>query len=970
MARYELNLRDYYRILRRHLIVIIAVSVGLGGLSWALSLDTDESWSASSVVQITQASDIVDLMLEAVTYSSGDEIATKTMLISSQPVLWETIKQLDASIDTSITYEQVLDGLEPENPAINLYEGYWDQISMFAGDIQAQQVGFSGLIEITATSDVDEDYTVKLAMAAARGFKAYSSQKAREQNTSAEKFINERLTDINEELNQVQIDLRDFRRSNFPFTSFDAASLTTLIERRTMLEDRTSTLTELKLRLEEGEAGFSTVGAAIDPTILSQYAENYSELSTLLSNRGRQLLTYTENAEPIRVLDERIGIVKGELTRSIDKDLALIRTSLARYDSLLAAFPDEEVDLASLTRQVDLKTQLVTQLETNLQEVRIRAAGTHEEVAIVGVPTVASSDQTGSTPLKTVIGLLLGFMLGIVIAFIVETMDTSIGTIEDVEEYIEVPVLAVIPHLPVEKMSEQLVEQNPQLENHPHLGMFARLITQYDSKSPAAEAYRTLRTNLQFAIGGTGESIETKNTFVFTSSSLQEGKSTTMANLAITVAQAGNRVLLMGCNMRRPTVYKSFGLTLENGMTDILTGQKDWRECVKGITDMMVGPLSLQNIMQMPGLDNLSIVTAGGIPPNPSELLSSPRFAQMIEEASEEYDMVLVDCPPILPVTDAAIVGRQVDWAVLIYQVGKVPRNALRRAKFHLSNVGAHVLGLAMNDVKAEIGGYSPYSQYMTKYYGEGADDRKTLLGIIRGLFKKGDKEFVEKRDRERADSHRITGGKDDAPWVKIDYFEKTDGESEEKRGGESEGPGQDGVIEDLIPDKPDEEEREDAGDGDGAWFNRIPLWAWIALAAAVVLLVLSMLLGSCSGSSAQTVTDTLPTTVTQDSDPPSTTPSAIESPARTSLVWSVHVGSFRTPEAAESMKNSLGALHLSGAERIWTRIEEVPGLGEWHRVFIGMYEEKEKCSRAAGSLRDTGQVAMARVRQVTPPAP
>lgn len=955
MARYELNLRDYYRILRRHVIVIVAISIGLGGMSFVMSMGTDVTYQAIATVRITQASDLTGLMLETFSWSSEDNIATQTMLISSQPVLLETAKQM---------YEDFPDSLDFENVRSNTT--WWRVVTSLADNITAAQVGYSGLIDITARSDSEVGATT-LATAAAEGFKQYSRKKATEQNDRAETEILGSLNRINNDLDTLQVQLRELRQSNLPYSLSDAASLLPLIERRSTLNDRFTTLTEMKFRLLEGNEGFLTAGTSTDPTIFTQYIENYSQLSSLLTDRSRLLLTYTEDAEPIRILDERVDVVRGELLESIEQDIVLIEGRLKEYDTRLREFPDQEVELATLQRKVDLNTQLVTQLETSLQEVQIRTAGTVDEVSIVGWPTSAKSDQAGGQGLKTVIGLLLGLMLGIVIAFIIETMDTSIGTIEDVEEYIEVPVLAVIPHLPVEKMSEQLVEQNPQLKDDPNLGMFARLITQYDSKSPAAEAYRTLRTNLQFAIGGTGESIETKNTFLFTSSSLQEGKSTTLANLAITIAQAGNRVLLMGCNMRRPTIYKSFGLSLEKGMTDILTGQKEWRECVKGITDMMVGPLSLQNIMQMPGLDNLSIVTSGGIPPNPSELLSSPRFSQMIEEASEEYDMVLVDCPPILPVTDAAIVGRQVDWSVLIYQVGKVPRNALRRAKFHLSNVGAHVLGLAMNDVKAEIGGYSPYSQYMIKYYGEETKEKKTLLGMIKGLFKKDEQDFEEKRDSARPDSHRITGAQNDSPWIKVDYFDELKEESEKPGdGGEH---GESSVIEDIEPPEP---ATDDGGDTkDESWLRKIPLWAWIALAAAVILLVVSTILGSCSDTTAQANEDPPPPVpVEQTSSQPAEKPAPDISPARVTPVWSVHVGSFRAEEEAEALKADLADLHLAGSDRIWTRIEEVPGLGRWHRVFIGMYEDKEDCARSAELLRETRQVAMARVRHVTPPAP
>lgn len=203
-----------------------------------------------------------------------------------------------------------------------------------------------------------------------------------------------------------------------------------------------------------------------------------------------------------------------------------------------------------------------------------------------------------------------------------------------------------------------------------------------------------------------------------------------------------------------------------------------WQDCVKTVTDMMLGALSLQDIMAMPGLDNLHIITAGGIPPNPSELLNSQRFGELIAEASQQYDLVLIDSPPILPVTDAAIIGRQVDWSVLVYQVGKIPRNALRRAKAHLANVGAHLLGIAMNDVKAEISGYSPYSQYMVKYYGEEARARKTLLQRLRALWSRKLGVPAAAKRAEWRQEPRPPAEKEHPSWVEVDYFtEETEGE-------------------------------------------------------------------------------------------------------------------------------------------------------------------------------------------------
>jgi capsular exopolysaccharide synthesis family protein len=725
----------------------------------------------------------------------------------------------------------------------------------------------------------------------------------------------------------------------------------------------------------------------LDAGIESPYSEQLIEYARLINERERLQQTYTDRSPSILSINERIDDLRGLLLASITQDWELVKTQIDSVDIIIGRFPEAEIRLAELTRAVELNTALVTQLETRLQEVRILENEQSGEVEIVDYPASAGTDQESGRGLKSIVGLLLGLMVGALLAFVLETMDTSIGTIEDVEEYLELPVLAVIPHLDVEKVAAQLVEENPQLEDDPNLDLVARLITQYDPKSPAAEAYRTLRTNLTFATAGTAESVEEKNTFVFTSSSLQEGKSTTIVNLAITIAQAGNRVLMMGCNMRRPTIFKSFGLSRETGMTDVLTGQKEWRECVKDVTDMMIGPLTLQSLMSMPGLDNLHIITAGGVPPNPSELLNSERFANVIEEASKEYDYVLVDAPPVLPVTDAAVVARKVDWAVLIYQVGKVPRNALRRAKGHLQNVGGHVLGIAMNDVKAEIGGYSPYSQYMTKYYGEETKDKRTLLqrarGWIAGLFgQPGDAEEMEPRPS-------VSG--DDPTWIDVDYVNGegksvSEGErlkdlpysrissKESKEEAEEEGEAEAG-LEPVDAETLPEETKDDLGEEFGdSWLKRIPVWAWILLLVVVATVILLISGVFSPGTPSDTVAQIEVATEAVRQPPPQEQPAAESRPVPTvsapTRVWTIQVGSFRTEGEAVDLKNRIALTGDDRFSRTWARAEEAARLGIWHRVYVGEFAKRDDCQPLLGHIIDSGLTPFAMIRSVIPPAP
>src|SRR5262245_44580838 len=215
-----------------------------------------------------------------------------------------------------------------------------------------------------------------------------------------------------------------------------------------------------------------------------------------------------------------------------------------------------------------------------------------------------------------------------------------------------------------------------------------KLIAYYDPSSPVAEAYRTLRTNIQFS------SLDKPvRTLLATSSGPEEGKSTTLANLAVVLAQAEKRVILVDCDLRKPALHKLFGLPNAAGLTSLLV-QDDLKE------------LPLQEV----GLAGLSVLTSGPLPPNPSELLGSQRLAHLIERLKEEADYVLFDTPPVIAVTDAAVLATRLDGAILVVSAGRTRRDLAQKAKAQLERVNANILGVVLNNVKLDAD--------LNRYYG------------------------------------------------------------------------------------------------------------------------------------------------------------------------------------------------------------------------------------------------------------
>lgn len=211
------------------------------------------------------------------------------------------------------------------------------------------------------------------------------------------------------------------------------------------------------------------------------------------------------------------------------------------------------------------------------------------------------------------------------------------------------------------------------------------LVTLSQPRSPASEAYRTLRTNIQFA------SLDKPlKTLLVTSTDPGEGKSTTLANLAVTMSQAGNQVIVVDCDLRRPNLHRLFGRDNASGLTTMMT-ESAARE---------------QPPLQDTGVPNLRLLASGPLPPNPSELLSSRRLDEIMARLTQEADIVLIDTPPTVAVTDAAILASKVDGVLVVMQAGKTKRDLARRARLLLEKAKANVLGVVLTNAPVETGLY------------------------------------------------------------------------------------------------------------------------------------------------------------------------------------------------------------------------------------------------------------------------
>lgn len=431
-------------------------------------------------------------------------------------------------------------------------------------------------------------------------------------------------------------------------------------------------------------------------------------------------------------LTSQLASLKAELAelsqRATDRHPRVVglKEEIRSLEGQLAQLPEDtaETEYTRLARDVALHEQLYRLFKQKFEEAKITEAEKISDVSIVDYARLPTASAGGGKATNTLLGGMIGLLMGCVIAFVVENLDTSISTIEDVEGLLAVPVLTIVPNVGMDNRPAGILQRFKAPEKTEASDRRARLIVHHEPKSPIAEAYRTLRTNLKLGGGEKGRSL------VITSTSPREGKSTVLVNLGLTTAQIGSKTLLVESDMRRPTISKTFQITREPGLNEVITGGVTWQAAIRDLSDFLLGGMNLDEAAKTPGLDYLFILTCGKIPLTPSELLASEEMGTLMEELRRHFDVILYDAPPVLPITDAALLAPLVDGTLLVYEVGRTARSALVRAKGQIESVGGHVLGVVLNHIRAEAefaSGYRYYYHY--KYYGrekEGKTDHIT----------------------------------------------------------------------------------------------------------------------------------------------------------------------------------------------------------------------------------------------------
>jgi capsular exopolysaccharide synthesis family protein len=360
----------------------------------------------------------------------------------------------------------------------------------------------------------------------------------------------------------------------------------------------------------------------------------------------------------------------------------------------LQNLPTQTLEYARLERTLKLNENLYLTMKQKYEESRITEAGQLGRVRILDPALVAEKikpDKKMSLTLGVFLGL--GFSMGY--AFTREFMDNTVKAVEHLERK-GLSVLGIIPDMHHQARGNLIkTPQNPPMGG---TDFRRRLITYEDPKSPVSESYRSLRTNISYALPDK----EIKS-IVVSSPQPGEGKSTTVANLAIAFAQLRKRTLLIDGDLRKPVQHNVFDHSRGPGLSEYLIGESE----------------NLDGIIHSTKIDNLFIITAGGLPPNPSELLGSKRMSNLVRQVEQDWDMVLFDSPPIVAVTDSSMISAEIDALVMVVKAGQTDRSAVDRAMDTIANVRSPLIGAVLNGANPETlaGKYSYYYSYYNYYY-------------------------------------------------------------------------------------------------------------------------------------------------------------------------------------------------------------------------------------------------------------
>ncbi len=580
-------------------------------------------------------------------------------------------------------------------------------IGAFLGGLAVEPVPRSRLVILRYDSP-DPKLAATVLNTLAKTYINMNLERRFDASTYARNFLQERLQQVKAKLEESERGLVDFSRREEIITVGEKESIV-----GQNLSATNAALGEAEKRRIAAEAMYrqmlGTRGQGLSQVLDSKIIQDLKQTKAKLETQYQDNLSIYKPAYPTMVqlrnqigqvdnmINLEIGNIRAAITASYEAakaEEALLRANLDQLKQEVLALQGRSIQFNILRREVDTNRELYDGLLQRFKEVGVAAGIGTNNISIVDEAKAPGAPYTPNLRKNAWMALILGLLGGIGLAFLFEHLDDTFRKPEDLEKLLGLPVLGVIPMTKQERGD----------------GRPIALIGHDDPRSAFAEAYRSVRTALQFSTASGVPRLLT-----VTSAMVGEGKSTTAVSLAIQFAQSGKRTLLVEADLRKPSLHKTLKLDNQTGLTNYLAG----------------GEVQPADITRPTLIANLFAIPSGPLPPNPAELLSSGRMVALLTLAAEKFDQVVLDSPPLLGLADALIIGNLCEGTLLTVEMGSTPRGYVQGAFKRLRGARVHVLGTILTKLEARPGAYgyyrSYYYYYHTGYYGETTPDTKKL---------------------------------------------------------------------------------------------------------------------------------------------------------------------------------------------------------------------------------------------------
>ena len=697
----------YWHILLRRRWTILSVVAILTTLGAIASFKMKPIYRSTASVEVDSETPQIQTLNDSYQQMPMDQdfLRTQIQVLKTDSLAWRTIEQLRLGENPSFAPAEKTgqnDSNYAERRKMRL-------IRTFRTNLAVELVPGSRVVQVSFESQ-DPALAAKVSNTLVDNYLDYNFREKYDATRQASGRMEEQLDELKAKVEKSQQELVDYQRKH---AIVDVNDKQSVVEQR--LGELSTQLTTAQSDRIQKEALFTQVQS--NPDKVASLAQNellqkLEEQQAGLKKEYVEALAQYGPAFPkvVRLqkqVDEYQSLIDKERNQVVNRLQRDYASSVTRENLLTQAVSRQKTELGEFNKLLVEQNILRGDFETNqklyerllehLKDATVSAGLKSTNIHLVDSALVPSDPVRPKKLLNIALALLTGLILGVSLAFVQESFDHSIKGPEEVEALLSVPALAVIPAK--RTLGRQ---QSPQLGNEKN--KLARtngnlvLEVLNHTTSALTESFRALRTATLLSVP-----IRPPQTILVTSSNAGEGKTTTAVNLALALAQQQGEVLLVDCDLRKPGIARALSLASEKGLSTVLTG-----------TDTL--DASLQAFSALP---NLWALTAGPLPPNPAELLSSARMGEILAELQRRFRHIVIDSPPLLMVTDGTILSTLADGVILVVESGLTPRKAVMRSCRVLQSAGARILGVALNKVDLRYDGYYG-SYYYGGYYGNG----------------------------------------------------------------------------------------------------------------------------------------------------------------------------------------------------------------------------------------------------------